>query len=95
MTRSSAFGLFVDRGAKEAGLSIAAHVVWVAIFRHAADRRVSVSVEAVASSTGLGRRAVARALAELKNKGMLRSKAGGAWPNRYLLSPLPTLETAR
>jgi DNA-binding IclR family transcriptional regulator len=74
---------FVDCGAAMGSLTVEAVVAWLIVFRHAADRRLAVSVRKIQESTGMPRPTILAALSELKTKGFLRATR----PGRYQLSP--------
>jgi CRP-like cAMP-binding protein len=90
MTRTAMIHRFVDGGAREANLSVAAFVAWSVIFRHAADGRLRVTVDQIMRSAGMSRPTAVKALSELKSKGFLRLSGGGKRSNRYRLSPIST-----
>lgn len=104
--RFEAINLFFDRGAAEAKLSLIAVAVWPPMWRHARpDGRVSVSGERLERSTGLSESSIKRAIAELREKRMLKlvTRGGiGRGASVYLMSPIPmpiksrpTAETTR
>lgn len=85
--------LFVDFGITAAQLTPSAVAVWLVMFRHATpDGYTEVSINAVSESSGICRRTVMRALAELRSRAMLKTvKKGGInrGSSRYILFPKP------
>jgi DNA-binding transcriptional ArsR family regulator len=83
---------FVDRGAREADLSLAAFATWACLYRHAREHRVSVPISALMANLNVSRPTVMRALAELKAKRMMKvvRKGGlGHGTSERVLSPRP------
>ncbi len=91
--RFKTINVFYDQGVAEAKLSLIAVAVFPAMWRHASpDGRVSVSGARLAAATGLSEISVKRAIAELREKRMLKLvKRGGIGRGAsvHLMSPLP------
>jgi hypothetical protein len=92
--RFEVLNLFIDHGARDANLSLAAFATWVILYRHTRNDLVSIPVSTIMTSTGLCKSAVQRALAELTKKNMLRNvrKGGlGHGTTQRELAPRPVV----
>jgi hypothetical protein len=70
---------FVDSGASDAGLKPLARLVWLVLFRHTRDDKVSVAITVLMEGTGLSRSGVLKALRELTEKRFLKTKRKGGF----------------
>jgi hypothetical protein len=69
---------FVDYGADDAGLKPLTRLVWLVLYRHTRDDKVTVGIDILVKGTGLKRRAIQYALQELTEKRFLKTiRKGG------------------
>lgn len=90
--RWAQFNAFMDGGAKEAGLSKSASLLWLYLFRHADERGnvKNVSFKRIAIDTPLAKRTITDAIGELHSSGLLQVLQEGrenGSPAEYRIRP--------